>query len=252
MIQRDELLTYLNEYLRIREFKDYCPNGLQVEGKLQIDTVVTGVSISKLLIEQAIALNADLILVHHGLIWRSNDWVIRGWWKDRLKLLLQHNLNLVAYHLPLDAHPEVGNNYGAARDLGLVELEPFGEYSTSPIGVKGRFADALTPTELKQKVERYYGQPSINFLKGPSLTKTVGIVSGGAAAEFQQAILEGLDCYITGEAAEPSLYTATESGTHFFAVGHYASEKIGISKLGAKLQAMFPLAVTFIDNPNPV
>ncbi len=245
-MKRDELLTWLNGYLAVSEVQDYGPNGLQVEGRREIQMVVTGVSACVELFEQAVASNADAVLVHHGLFWQGQDMTIRGAAKKRLKILLENDVNLLAYHLPLDKHPEIGNNALAARALGLASWEPFAEFGA--IGER----EPILASGLVEQVAELYGRRPLVFAYGPEKITRVAILSGSGARYVTEAIERGADAYITGEPAEYVMNLAREVGIHFLAAGHYATERLGIRALGEKLAAEFGLRVTFVDVPNPV
>ncbi len=250
-MRRDDLTSYLNGYLRIDEFKDSSSNGLQVEGKEEINKIITGVSASVELFEKAIEKQADAVLVHHGIIWDFERPVYRGGYKRRVKLLLQNDLNLYGYHLPLDAHEEVGNSAEIAKLLGLNNIEPFGDYNGMSVGFKGQFeqkqADAVFDL-----VKKGINENAIIFPYGADVIKNVGIVSGGAHKLVKQAVLEGLDLYITGEVSENILHYVKEEGIHFIAAGHYATERFGVLALGDHIKSKFNLDVEYVDIPNPV
>ena len=250
-MKRNELTNYLNTYLRIEEFKDYSTNGLQVEGKDEIRKIVTGVSANVELFEKAIELKADAIIVHHGIIWDFEHPVYQGSYKKRIKLLLENDINLYGYHLPLDAHKEVGNNARLAQILGLKNIEPFGEYNEQLIGFKGEYK--LKQAEIVfDLVKKEINANAIIFPYGPDKINTVGVVSGGAQKEVKQAVLEGLDLYLTGEVSEHILHYVKEEGIHFIAAGHYATERFGVLALGEHIKEKFELDVEFVDIPNPV
>jgi len=249
MIQT-RLEKYLNEFLQADRFKDSCPNGLQVSGRPEITKIITGVSISVELIERAIALRADAILVHHGLIWDSVQPRYSGGYKRRVQLLLGNELNLLAYHLPLDAHPVVGNNALLAGLLGLEEIAPFGEYHGQLIGMQGRIKSSAA--SLFELIRDKINPDSLIFDFGPELVSSVGIISGGAQRDVRQAVLKGLDCYLTGEVSENIMHYVREEGLHFVAAGHYATERFGVMALGDHLAGEFGLEVEFVDIPNPV
>ncbi len=252
MAERDDILHYLHEYLRVDDWKDYGPQGLQVEGRRQTHRVVTGVSGSVALFEAAIAAGADMVLVHHGIFWERDPRVVRGPLKRRLELLLRHELTLAGYHLCLDAHPEVGNNVLGVRGLGLEEVRPWGEYQGRHIGFRGRWPDGIPVEEAQARVEQFYGRRSDAFLSGPALVRTVGLVSGGAQDMVRAAAEAGLDMFITGEASEFVMAAAAESGIHFLGAGHHATERIGIAAVGELLSRTFGVEHQFIDIPNPI
>jgi dinuclear metal center YbgI/SA1388 family protein len=198
-----------------------------------------------------VAAGADAILVHHGLFWDRESRVVRGPLKGRLQLLLERDVSLLGYHLCLDRHPEVGNNILAARGLGLREISPFALYEGVSIGFQGD-ASGVPAEEMVRRINAFYGSRSLTFLYGPPAVRRVGIISGGAQREMQQAIDAGLDMYLTGEASEFVMHKAQEAGLHYVAAGHYATERIGIRTLGEHLAARFGLEAEFIDIPNPV
>ena len=252
MTSIDRIIGFLDDLLVPAGFDDYGPNGLQVPGRSEIATVVTGVSAGLELFDRAAALNAGLVLVHHGLFWGARG-PIDVPEKRRLKLLFDADMGLAAYHLPLDAHPEVGNNAILARELGAVDPEPFAAVRGASIGVRARFADAgLEPAELVARVARVTGRPPLAFTDGPERVRTIGIVSGGAADNLDDAIAAGLDAFLTGEPAERSMLRARESGVHFIAAGHYATETFGVRALGDLLAERFGVRHEFVDVPNPV
>ncbi len=247
----NELENYLNEFLAVKNFQDYCPNGLQVEGKTEIKKIVTGVSACVELFEKAIEKNADTIIVHHGLIWNGDPRLYKGGYKQRIKLLLENNINFFGYHLPLDAHSEVGNNFQIAKILGLKDIEPFVEYKGNKIGFKGKLNNIKSDDFIKSIKEKI--NPNlIVFPFGPEKINTVGIVSGGAQREVTQAIPEAIDLYLTGEVSEYNLHIAKEEKIHFVSAGHHATEVFGIKSLSKHLQEKFNLDVEFVNINNPV
>ena len=251
-IDRDTLVTYLDEYLEAAQGRDYCPNGLQVEGKEQIRRIVLGVSACLELFERAAASLADAVLVHHGLLWQGDPPRITGIHRSRIAALIRNEINLIAYHLPLDRHPEVGNNAMAASALGLGDVEPFGMYEGLSIGFKGLLPDATPLAEMTTRCKAIFEQAPLVFDYGPDLVRSVGIISGAASRSLHDAIHQGLDMFITGEPSEWTMNVAKEAGCHFVAAGHYATERLGIKALGAHLETEFGLEVEFIDIPNPI
>ncbi len=251
-IDRDRLVAYLDEYLDAKRGRDYGPNGLQVEGRREIKKIVTGVSGCLELFERAQRAGADAILVHHGIFW---DWMPRqltGFHFARVAELIRHEINLIAYHLPLDRHAGLGNNALAARAFGLVDLEPFALHDGLPTGFKGRFPEPISATELVERCRTIYGQEPLTFLGGPDPVPSLGIVSGGAQKEVYTALAEGLAAYITGEVSEWVMNVAREAGIHYLSAGHYATERLGVIALGEHIQQRFGIEVEFIDVPNPV
>lgn len=250
-MNRDDLLAYLDEYLATGEVEDFGPNGLQVEGRGEVSRLVTGVSASAELFGRAKELEADGVLVHHGIFWQGQDPVVKGGYRERLRLLLEAGINLLAYHLPLDRHPEVGNNAVSAQALGLEGLEPFGEYRGITIGYRGRLPEVEKET-LFELIGEYFGGEPLVFDFGPDRITSAGIISGAAQGQLGQAVAAGLDCYITGEASEYVMHQAKEAGIHFVAAGHYRTERPGVLALGDHLAERFGLEVEFVEIPNPV
>jgi dinuclear metal center YbgI/SA1388 family protein len=248
-----EILSFLDELLDPGGFDDYGPNGLQVPGRAEVDRVVTGVSASLELFERAVAADAGLVLVHHGVFWDKAPRALSPAAAARLRMLLTAEVNLVAYHLPLDAHPEVGNNALLADALGATAHEPFAEHAGRPIGVAARFGeDGVEAGELFSRVTEVTGRAPLVFDDGPDRVRSLGIVSGGAAGDLETAIAAGLDGFLSGEPSEPAMTTAREAGVHFIAAGHYATETFGVRHLGELLAERFGVAHQFIDVPNPV
>ena len=250
-VRRDALVSYLDQYLDSRG-RDYGPNGLQVEGKEEIRKVVTGVSSCQELFVRAREAGADAVLVHHGLFWEGMPRTLTGFQVRRVAELIRGEMSLIAYHLPLDRHAEVGNNAVAGRQIGLAGLEPFGLHEGLPIGFKGSFPEPIAASELVERCRQVYQQEPLAFLSGPDPVRSLGIISGGAQREFYDAIADGLDAYITGEVSEWVMNVARESGTHYLAAGHYATERLGIRALGEHLAERFGIEAEFIDVPNPV
>lgn len=248
VIEREALVSHLQALLEAERFKDYGPNGLQVEGRTQVRKVVTGVTASLALIEAAIAAGADAIVVHHGLFWRGQDGRVTGWMRQRLGRLIEHNINLLAYHLPLDAHASLGNNAQWGQRLGLVADGRFGEQDLGFIGPTpaGLTLDGLT-THIAQTMGR---EPVVVPGDGRALRRAAWC-SGGAQGHFEQAIAAGADLFLTGEISEPQAHYARETGVAFLACGHHASERYGVQAIGDHLAARMGLAHTFIDVPNP-
>lgn len=248
---RKELDAYLTDYLNVKAFDDDSLNGLQVEGRDEVRRLAVAVSACAEVFRKAEATGADAVLVHHGLFWKGH-WPspVTGVLANRLRLLLEPGCSLFAYHLPLDAHPEVGNNAVAARALGLRALEPFCEYHGTPIGYAGHFPEPLAPADFVDRLESYYGHPAHLVAAGPRVISSVGVVSGGAAREAQAAVDRGLDAYVTGEAGEPVTYLCREAGLTFAALGHYATERVGVQALAQHLGTQFGLETLFIDVEN--
>ena len=247
MTTRDTLLQAFDTLLQPARFKDYGPNGLQVEGRNEITTIVSGVTASRALIEAAIAANADAIFVHHGLFWRGQDGRVTGWMKQRLQRLLAHDINLFAYHLPLDAHPEWGNNAQLGVQLGLVAESHFGEQDLGCLGA-AEFANAA---QLAQHVESVLNRPVTLVQNAQTAIKKIAWCTGGAQGYFEAAIAAGADAFITGEISEPQAHYAREMGVAYLACGHHATERYGAPAVAAHVAAQLGLAHVFIDVDNP-
>ncbi len=251
-MHRDVFIARLDELLTPRLFTDYCPNGLQVEGKDEIRVVVTGVTASLALILEAAAKGADALVVHHGIFWNGTVPLVRGSHKRRVEALLDHGITLLGYHLPLDRHPEVGNNAPALRDLGLIDLAPFASHKGTPIGWKGRFEVPVTSEAFAHRVAAYYGRPPVSFMHGPRKISTVGMVSGAAQGDLAIAVEDKLDAFVTGEVSEAQFHLAQEEGIHFLSVGHHASERVGPRALATWITNNLGVEATFVDIENPV
>jgi len=251
-VDRDELVRYLDRFLEASVGLDYCPNGLQVEGRPEISKIVTGVSACLELFSRAHETGSDAVIVHHGLFWHGGPQVLTGIQYRRVAELIGTGINLLAYHLPLDRHPEVGNNALAARALGLTELESLGEYKGLPVGFSGILDEALELSELESRIHSVFDQSPLVFPFGPDRVQSIGIVSGAAGDCLHDAVARGLDLFLTGEADEWIMNVAKEASIHFVAAGHYATERIGIRALGTHLQQRFGIDVEFVDIPNPV
>jgi dinuclear metal center YbgI/SA1388 family protein len=243
-----DILSWADELLETGRFEDYGPNGLQVPGRDEVETVATGVSANLELLERARDTGAGLVLVHHGLFWAGAPLALTRPLAVRLRTLLEAEMGLAAYHLPLDAHPEIGNNALIADGLRCDGREPFGE-----VGVAARFSgDGVPASELFERVRTLTQREPLVFDAGPERVRTIGIVSGGAAGALDDAVAAGLDAFLTGEPKEQVMGTAREAGVHFIGAGHYATETFGIRRLGELAAERFGLRHEFIDVPNPV
>jgi dinuclear metal center YbgI/SA1388 family protein len=249
LLTLDKISDYLNQLLPSKEIIDYCPNGLQIEGKHHIKKIGTAVSASLATLEQAIEQELDVLIVHHGLFWQKDSYVIQGSKKQKIALLLKHDISLFAYHLPLDLHTTVGNNWKAAFDLQLADLKAFGS-GKMPIGVQGKIKP-LACEDFKQKLEQYYQHPAYCALGGKKIIETVAIVSGGAHRLLIEAAEAQVDAFITGSFDEPTWHQAFEEKINFFALGHSATERVGPLALADHLQQVFQLPCVFIENANP-
>ncbi len=251
-MERDDLVSYLDRLLRAGSIPDFSPQGLQVEGKREVRKVGVGVTASAELFRRAIAAGADVVICHHGLHWDVGMPIVRGAFKERLQLLLNHGITLLCYHLVLDAHEEHGNNALLAKGLGLVDVEPFGEYRGALIGRKGRFDPPLPRAALAARVAGVVGGEPLVFAFGPDPIRTIGIISGGAVSDFAQAIAQRMDAYLTGEAKEHVQEMAREEGVTYVAAGHYRTETFGVCSLGERISREFGIPCEFLDVPNPV
>jgi dinuclear metal center YbgI/SA1388 family protein len=250
-MQRRELDEYLRRFLEVENYDDEAVNGLQVEGREEVRRIAFGVSACAEVFRKAAAAKADALVVHHGLLWKgSGPEPITGMLRSRLGILFDAGASLFAYHLPLDAHGEVGNNAVAARALGLQELNPFCDYHGQLIGWEGSFPESLSTREFVNRLEAYYGHRAHVVEGGPARVRRVGIVSGGAAKEAREAAALGLDAYVTGEPGEPATYLARESGLTFAAMGHYATERVGVQALARHLEGRFGVETLFIEVEN--
>lgn len=249
-----ELEHILNTKLNSSAINDYAPNGLQVEGKKEIKKIITGVTASLPLIEKAIEKNADAILVHHGYFWKSENPCIRGMKGKRIKQLLVNEINLFGYHLPLDIHPELGNNAQLAKHLGVINLQGLEENQNS-IPMCGELETPISAEELKQKLEKTLQRTVIlcdEFTSSPQkLIKKIGICSGGGQGYIDLAFEKGCDAFISGEISEQTTHSAREQGIYYFACGHHATERDGVKILGEWLAQQYGLDVEFIDIDNP-
>jgi len=247
MIKRTELIAYCDNYLSSGLFKDYCPNGLQVEGKETINSIVSGVTASQALIDAAIEHKADLLLVHHGFFWKGENPVITGIKKKRLQALLQNNINLLAYHLPLDAHKTLGNNVLLAKKLGI-SIERY--FSDNEIALLGAI-EKQSGQQFKELISHVLQREPLHIEAHREITK-VALCTGAAQSYINQAIELGVDAFISGEISENTWHIAKENNIHYFAAGHHATERYGVQALGKHLATEFDLQHSYIDIYNPV
>lgn len=248
-MHRDELSSYLDRLLEPERFRDYCPNGLQVEGRAQVKNIVSGVSASLAFLQAAHAAGADAVLVHHGYFWKSDDARITGLRRSRIAFLIEHDMNLYAYHLPLDAHRELGNNAQLARRLGFEEEGRAGEQD---LLCYGRLARPCTLDEFALRVEQSLSRTPLVIGAGTKQIRRVAWCTGGAQGYFDVAVGLGVDAYVTGEISEQQVHIARESGIAFIAAGHHATELYGVQAVGGHLAAELALTHRFIDIQNPV
>ncbi len=250
MVTLNEFCRYLDTLLQPSLVSDYCPNGIQIEGKPEIKRFATAVSASLQTIEAAIRLEVDALIVHHGLFWNGDSPIIIGAKKQKIEQLLSKGVSLLAYHLPLDLHRDFGNNWKAARDLGWDCLQPFWVYKGIPVGVKGTFPKQ-SRTAVQRQLETYYGHTAQCAFGGPEHVSSGALISGGAFKQLLDAAAEGVDCFITGSFDEPAWNQSFEERVNFFALGHTATERVGPMALGEHLEKNFHLEYHFIDTPNP-
>lgn len=252
MVARNECLSYLETLLEPNRFQDYCPNGLQVEGVDTIHTMVSGVTASQALLDAALDLDADTILVHHGYFWRGEDTRVIGIKQRRLKQLLVNNVNLIAYHLPLDAHPILGNNAQLAK---LLDLEIDGRISGTgdpAIGFCGCFPDTKTVPEFADQIRQVLEREPLVIQAHDRPMMTIGWCSGAAQGYIEQAAELGLDAFMSGEISEQTVHLARELGINYFSAGHHATERYGVQALGEHLAERFDVQHQFVDIDNPV
>jgi dinuclear metal center YbgI/SA1388 family protein len=248
-MKREDLVEYLDGLLQPRNFHDYCPNGLQVEGRGEIRRIVAGVTASQALLDAAVASGADAVLVHHGYFWKGEDGRVTGMRKKRLGTLLTHDINLLAYHLPLDAHSELGNNAQLASRLGWL---PEGRFGDQSIAWFGRLPTVKSAAELSNELADLLGRQPQMIGDSSRQIHRIGWCSGGAQGYFEQAIALGLDAYVSGEISEQTVHLARESGAIYFAAGHHATERLGAQALAAHLAQQLGLDCEFVDIDNPV
>jgi len=245
----DELTLYLDELLQAPKYRDYCPNGLQVEGCGEVMRIVAGVTASQKLLDLAVERGAQAVLVHHGYFWKGEDGRITGLRRKRLATLLGNGISLLAYHLPLDAHPELGNNAQLAQLFGWL---PEGRFGEQDIGWFGRLPAPATLAEVTAGINAALGRQALAIGDPARPIRRVAWCSGGAQGYFEQAIALGVDLYLSGEISEQTVHLAEESGLAYVAAGHHATERYGVKALAAHLQARFSLECSFIDLDNPV
>jgi dinuclear metal center YbgI/SA1388 family protein len=253
MAKRDAITAFCDELLDVASFEDYGPNGLQVPGATEVSKLATGVSANLETLERAVEGGAQLVITHHGLLWGDEVTPLSVPMAARLRALLCSEVSLAAYHLPLDAHPEIGNNALLRDALGLERDDrPFGRAKGSAVGLIGRVSDPIEIGELRRRLAEAVGQEPLVFDSGPDRISTVGIVTGSGGFAIHEAGPIGIDALITGEPSEPVMGEAREYGVHFLAGGHYATETFGIRRLGELVAERFSVEQEFIDVPNPI
>jgi len=245
-----EILAYTNRLLNISSFNDYCPNGLQVEGSSDVQKIITGVTASQALLQQAVEQQANMVLVHHGFFWRGEEAAIVGLKKQKIALLVENDISLVAYHLPLDTHAELGNNAQLAKQLGLSIEGRFG--ADSSVGMYGSLSKKRNGQALADHIARILDRPPLLIGDANKPISSVAWCTGAAQNYFGEIISLGVDAYITGEVSEQNYHMALESGVNFYAAGHHATERYGVQALGQHLAEAFMIEQQYIELPNPV
>lgn len=244
------LVAECDRFLNVAKIADYCPNGLQVEGRPQVRRIISGVTASQALLDAAIEAQADAVLVHHGYFWKNEDARIVGMKQRRLKTLLNHDISLLAYHLPLDVHPQVGNNAQLARVLDLLVEGPLEPDNAKSVGLVGSLRTPISPVEFQRRIYQALGREPL-MIDGQRPIQRIAWCTGGAQGYIEQAVAAGVDAYLTGEISEPTVHIARENGLSFFAAGHHATERYGVQALGDYLAAQFGIEHRYIDCPNP-
>ena len=252
MVDRTTLVDYCNTFLAADAFQDYCPNGLQVEGTDQVQRIITGVTASQDMVDAAVQAGGDMLLVHHGYFWKGESAAIVGIKQRRLKALLQNDLNLLAYHLPLDVHAEVGNNVQLARLMGWQINGPLEVGNPRSVGLEGELPAAQTGEQLAQSLARALDREPLFIAGHQRPVKRIAWCTGAAQGYIDKAIALGVDAFVTGEISEPTVHAARENGIHFYAAGHHATERYGVQALGEHLAQVFGVQHQFIDMDNPV
>jgi len=246
-----ELTNYLNTLLKSNEISDYCPNGLQVEGATSVSKIVTGVTASQALIDCAIDEGADTLIVHHGYFWKGENQTISGMKKNRIKALLQHDINLYAYHLPLDVHCIYGNNQQLGRLLEIDDICAVEQVKPQGVLMQGRLTHSISALELQSRLKVALERDVLMESPSDKLISRVAWCTGGGQGFIEQAVEAGVEAFITGEVSEQTIHTVRELGISFYAAGHHATERYGVKSLGNHLADTFDVDVTFIDIPNP-
>ncbi|ENW94957.1 Nif3-like dinuclear metal center hexameric protein [Acinetobacter sp. NIPH 298] len=247
-----DIVQWCNQTLKANEFKDYAPNGLQIEGKHEVKKIVCAVTASETAIDAAIAQNADALLVHHGYFWKGEPYPITGMRGNRIKKLIQNNISLIAYHLPLDAHPTLGNNIAIAELIGLHNLEALDSTEKYPIGNIGYLEHAISPEQFKAKLQGIFDFPVIHLPSHKTSIQKVGFCTGGAQDYINKAAQQNCDAYISGEVSERTFYEAEELGVHYFACGHHATERYGVQRLAEAIAHQFGIETEYFELNNPI
>ena len=247
-----DIIQWCDSTLKSHEFKDYAPNGLQIEGKTEVNKIVCAVTASQTAIDAAIAQGADLLLVHHGYFWKGEAYPITGMRGKRIKSLIQHDISLVGYHLPLDSHPTLGNNAAIADLLELQNIEALDPTERHPIGNIGYLKSAMSPEAFKAFVSERLGFDAIHLPCDKSTIQKVGFCTGGAQDYIAKAALQNCDAYISGEVSERTFYEAAELSVHYYACGHHATEKYGVQRLAKAISEQFNIEYSYFELNNPI
>ncbi len=248
MVKRDEIIDYIHELLNVDEFDDYCVNGLQIEGKSEIQNIIFGVSASQRLFTDALSRKADMIIVHHGLFWKSDPspFALTGIFRERVALLLKNDINLLGYHLPLDAHPDIGNNAQIMKQLNITPIEPV------EVGFLGKLGQPIQFNQFVDLVNQKLETEAQVFSSGTNSVKNILVMSGGSSRYYQLALEKNADTFIGGDIKENIVRELEEVGLNYINAGHYNTEKFGVQELSAKIAQRFKVNCEFIDIPNPV
>ena len=252
MAQLKEIIQWCDQTLNTHEFKDYAPNGLQIEGKSEVQKILCAVTASQEAIDAAIAQNADLLLVHHGYFWKGEPYPITGMRGKRIKSLIQHDISLVGYHLPLDSHPSLGNNAAIAECLALENLQALDPSERHPIGNIGFLKQAMSATEFRDYLTARLGFKTIHLPAEKSQIQKVGFCTGAAQDFIGKAAEQGCDAFISGEVSERTYYEAKELGVHYYACGHHATERYGVQRLAKAISEQFNIEYSYFELNNPI
>jgi len=251
-MKNTKLANKLEQLLEIHQFKDYCPNGLQIEGRAEVNKIISGVTANQALIDIAVAQKADAILVHHGFFWKGERQEIVGMKYRRIKTLLENGINLYAYHLPLDVHPQLGNNAQLAKLLGITDRRPLQPWDKRSVGRVGKFEQIITADDLFARIGSVLSRTPLHINAGKKEIKSIAWCTGGGQDYISIAAEQGIDAFISGEISERTVHIAREMGIHYYAAGHHATERYGVQALGEWLKGESALDVQFIDVDNPV
>ena len=252
MAKLNKIIQWCDDTLKSREFKDYAPNGLQIEGKAEVKKIVCAVTASQEAIEAAIQQGADVLLVHHGYFWKGEPYPITGMRGKRIKRLIQHDISLIAYHLPLDSHPSLGNNAALAEILGLHHIEPLDANERYPIGNIAYLVKPMSPAAFKQHCTERLGFKTIHLPAAKTQIQKVAYCTGAAQDFIDKAAEQNCDAYISGEVSERTYYEAKELNVHYYACGHHATERYGVQRLAKAISEQFNIEYSYFELNNPI